>query len=186
MAATSPRPAAFLDRDGTLNVRPAEHEYVTDAAQFEWLPGAIEGAVALAHAGFTLAVVSNQRGIARGLVSHETLTAIENQIQHALAAHGVRIEAFRYCPHELDAGCDCRKPKPGMLLELAETLGLDLQRSWMIGDTESDVQAGRAAGTHSALIAPAGDAEIVGSSLRDVAAAIARYADSAANSATSA
>ena len=167
------RRAAFLDRDGTLNVKAAEHEYVTDPGGFRWLPGAIDGAVALARAGFTLAVVSNQRGIARGLVSAATLAAIEAEIQRALGPHGVRIEAFRYCPHELDEDCDCRKPRPGMILELARTLEIDLANSWMIGDSPSDVQAGRAAGTHTALIAASGEAEIVGDSLSDVAAKIA-------------
>ena len=130
-----------------------------------------------------LAVVSNQRGVARGLVSHETLTAIEAEIQAALAPHGVQIAAFRYCPHELDGGCDCRKPKPGMILALAGELQIDLARSWMIGDSVSDVEAGRAAGTRTALIATAGVADLVGDSLGDVAAVIARqgdHADSAA------
>lgn len=154
-------------------MRPAEHEYVTDPAGFRWLPGAIDGAVALARAGFTLAVVSNQRGVARGLVSTDTLAAIEAEIQRALAPHGVQIEAFRYCPHELGEDCDCRKPKPGMILELARELRIDLENSWMIGDSPSDVQTGAAAGTHTALIAPAGEAEIVGDSLSDVAATIA-------------
>jgi D-glycero-D-manno-heptose 1,7-bisphosphate phosphatase len=147
---------------------------VTSLEQLAWLPGAIEGAAALAHAGFVLAVVSNQRGIARGLLSPETLSAIEGRLQAALAPHGVAIEAFRYCPHELDAGCDCRKPKPGMLLELAASLDLDLARSWMIGDAASDIQAGRAAGTRTALIADAGDADIIAPSLLEVAAAILR------------
>ncbi|HEY1775820.1 MAG TPA: HAD family hydrolase [Solirubrobacteraceae bacterium] len=189
MEATSPpgagRPAAFLDRDGTLNVSAPEHEYVTALEHFVWLPGAIEGAAALARAGYVLAVVSNQRGIARGLLTEATLSEIEAEIQAALAPHGARVEAFRYCPHELDADCDCRKPKPGMLLELARTLGLDLARSWMIGDSPSDVQAGRAAGTHTALITPAPaaggratsvagpDADITAPTLREIAAAIA-------------
>jgi D-glycero-D-manno-heptose 1,7-bisphosphate phosphatase len=178
----SGRPAAFLDRDGTLNVSAPEHEYVTALEQFVWLPGAIEGAAALARAGYVLAVVSNQRGIARGLLTEATLSEIEAEIQAALAPHGARVEAFRYCPHELDAGCDCRKPKPGMLLELASTLKLDLARSWMIGDSRSDIQAGRAAGTHTALItAGAGtpaesdavpDAELTAPTLREIAAAI--------------
>jgi D-glycero-D-manno-heptose 1,7-bisphosphate phosphatase len=168
--------AAFLDRDGTLNARPPEHEYVTRAEDFAWLPGAIEGMLALADAGFVLAVVSNQRGIARGLVSQETLAAIESEIQSALEPSGVAIAAFRYCPHELDAGCDCRKPKPGMLLELATTLGLDLASSWMIGDSRSDVQAGRAAGTRTALICGdgPGDADVTAPTLLALAAEIAR------------
>jgi histidinol-phosphate phosphatase family protein len=121
-----------------------------------------------------LAVASNQRGLARGLVSEATLTAIEAEIQRALAPHDVAIAAFRYCPHELDAGCDCRKPKPGMILELARVLQIDLASSWMIGDSRSDVEAGRAAGTRTALITASGqgDADVSAPTLRDVAAAI--------------
>lgn len=167
---------AFLDRDGTLNVRPPEHRYVESPEQFAWLPTADDGAVALARAGFVLAVVSNQRGIARGQVSWETLASIEAEIQARLGARGARIEAFRYCPHDLDAHCDCRKPAPGMILELADALDADLAGSWMIGDAESDVAAGRAAGCRTALIAlpetPPGGADLVGASLFEVAAAI--------------
>jgi D-glycero-D-manno-heptose 1,7-bisphosphate phosphatase len=146
------RPAAFLDRDGTLNRRPPEHDYVRSSAGFAWLPGAADGAAALAEAGYVLAIVSNQRGIARGLVSHTTLEEIEMIIQRELAERGCRAEVFRYCPHEHDDGCTCRKPAPGMLVELAEELGLDLARSWMIGDSEDDVLAGEAAGCRTALI----------------------------------
>ena len=117
------RPAAFLDRDGTLNVRPAPHDYVRRAGDFAWLDGAAEGAARLAAGGFALAVVSNQRGVARGLVEPQVLRDIEQLIQRRLAELGCAIEAFRYCPHERDAGCDCRKPAPGMLLWLAAENG---------------------------------------------------------------
>jgi D-glycero-D-manno-heptose 1,7-bisphosphate phosphatase len=170
------RRAVFLDRDGTLNVRPAEHSYVDTLEQFVWLPGAVEGAAALAHAGFVLAVASNQRGIARGLVGWPVIASIEAEVQARLGEHGARIEAFSYCPHELDEGCDCRKPAPGMLLGLARRLDLDLASSWMVGDSESDLQAGRAAGTRTALIAASGagspSADLVASSLETAAAAI--------------
>ncbi|MDP8908453.1 MAG: HAD-IIIA family hydrolase [Chloroflexota bacterium] len=146
------RPAAFLDRDGTLNVRPAEHDYMRSADQFRWLPGAICGAARLASAGYALVVVSNQRGLARGLITYEVLWQIEARIQDALERHGCRAETFRYCPHDLDARCACRKPRPGLLLSAAADLDLDLAASWMIGDTESDIGAGRAAGCRTALV----------------------------------
>lgn len=144
--------AVFLDRDGTLNVRPAEHDYVRTAEGFTWLPGAAESAARLCAAGFRLMVVSNQRGLARGLVDRSTLEAIEKRIQEGLGRHGGRIESFRYCPHDLDADCDCRKPRPGLLLALAAELDLDLGRSWMVGDAISDIGAGKAAGCATALI----------------------------------
>lgn len=146
------RAAVFLDRDGTLNTRPPKHEYVRSPDRFAWLPGAADGAAGLARAGYVLAIVSNQRGVARGLVSRTTLEEIEAIIQRELAERGCQAEAFRYCPHEPDEGCRCRKPAPGMIVELADELGLDLARSWMIGDSEDDVLAGEAAGCRTALI----------------------------------
>lgn len=146
------RGAVFLDRDGTLNVRPAEHAYLTSSADFAWLPGAQAGTVRLAKAGYVLAVVSNQRGIARGLVDPDVLSEVERLMQRDLARQGCAITAFRYCPHDEDAGCDCRKPRPGMLVALARDLDLDLGRSWMIGDSASDVLAGEAAGCRTALV----------------------------------
>jgi len=170
------RRAAFLDRDGTLNVRPPEHEYVASAEEFVWLPGAIQGVRRLADSGYLLLVVSNQRGVARGVLSPAVLEEIERRMQRDLAAQGCRIAAFRYCPHEEDARCQCRKPRPGMLLELARELDLDLAESWMIGDSESDVLAGQAAGCRSALIAdrrPASRADLIASSLLQVSERIA-------------
>jgi len=150
------RSAAFLDRDGTLNVRAGDHEYVTAEKDFAWLPGAVDGAARLARAGFVLAVVSNQRGIARGLVTTDVLDAIEQRIQRDLAPHGCAIQAFRYCFHDNLDACDCRKPKPGMLIGLASVLDVDLAQSWMIGDSESDVEAGIAAGCRTARIGDRG------------------------------
>ena len=140
------RPAVFLDRDGTINVRPPEHDYVRDSRDFEWLPGALAGLRKLADAGLPLVVVSNQRGISLGLVTPSTLLEIERRIQEALGGDGHQVTAFRYCPHGLDDGCDCRKPRPGLLHAAAQELGLDLGRSWMVGDSEADIEAGLAAG----------------------------------------
>jgi D-glycero-D-manno-heptose 1,7-bisphosphate phosphatase len=146
------RRAVFLDRDGTLNVRPPEHSYVTSVRDLRWIPGAPEAAAALARAGYALTVVSNQRGLARGLVTADVLAQLEMSMQADLAELGCRIEAFRYCPHDVDAGCGCRKPAPGLLLELADELGLDLGCSWMVGDEPGDVLAGRSAGCRTLFI----------------------------------
>jgi histidinol-phosphate phosphatase family protein len=146
------RAAAFLDRDGTLNIRPPTHEYIVAESEFAWLPGAREALARLHHAGYVLAVVSNQRGVARGSISASTLDAIEGRIQHDLVGFGCRVEAFRYCFHDVDAGCECRKPRPGMLLDLATQFDLDLSRSWMIGDAQSDVVAGKAAGCRTVFL----------------------------------
>jgi len=143
----------FLDRDGVLNARPPEHEYVTSVDQFAWLPGAREAVVQLKRAGWRVAVVSNQRGVARGLVSPETLAEIERRIQADLGPDAA-LDGFFYCPHDLDEGCDCRKPRPGLIVRAAAELGVEAEGSWMIGDDESDIAAGRAAGCSTILISP--------------------------------
>lgn len=133
-------------------MRPAEHEYVTRLDEFRLLPGAVEGMAELAACGFMLVVVSNQRGVARGLVSPKLLSATEKVIQTSLEPHGARVRGFYYCVHEIDEGCECRKPKPGLLLRAARELELDLAACWMLGDTESDIQAGISAGCRTAYL----------------------------------
>jgi D-glycero-D-manno-heptose 1,7-bisphosphate phosphatase len=170
------RAAVLLDRDGTINVKAPPHEYITSRQEFVWLPGAADGLARLAGAGYVLAVVSNQRGVARGLVSFDVLEEIEQVIQRELRTRGCRITAFCYCPHEHEDNCDCRKPKPGMLLALARELDLDLASSWMIGDSESDVQAGAAAGCRTVRLAPSGEhssADLLAGSLLDASRLIA-------------
>jgi D-glycero-D-manno-heptose 1,7-bisphosphate phosphatase len=148
----------LLDRDGVLNVRPPAHRYVESVNAFEWLPGARAALGVLSRAGYPLAVVSNQRGLARGLVTWSTLRAVEARIQADLAPFGAQVEGFYYCPHERDEGCDCRKPRPGLLLEAARELQLDLGLSTMIGDSEDDVKAGRSAGCYTILVGSTGSA----------------------------
>jgi D-glycero-D-manno-heptose 1,7-bisphosphate phosphatase len=168
------RRAVFLDRDGTLNVRPPEHDYVTSPDDFAWIPGAVEGVATLARSGYVLTVVSNQRGVGRGLVSREVLGEIERRMQRDLAAEGCSIERFRYCFHTDEEGCDCRKPRPGMILGLSEELDLDLGSSWVIGDAPSDVAAGRAAGCLTALVGGGtAEADLVAPSLRAASEVIA-------------
>jgi D-glycero-D-manno-heptose 1,7-bisphosphate phosphatase len=154
----SKRRAAFLDRDGTLNERPGEQSYVTQIADFRVLAEAVDGMRRLAECGYVLVVASNQRGVARGLVGPDLLRAAEDALQRELGPHAARIEAFYYCPHEIEESCDCRKPKPGLLLRAAAELDLDLSRSWMIGDSATDVQAGRAAGCRTAYLGTDGSA----------------------------
>jgi D-glycero-D-manno-heptose 1,7-bisphosphate phosphatase len=146
------RRAAFLDRDGTINEKPGEHEYVSRVEEFHILPGAVHGLTKLADCGYALVVVSNQRGVARGLVSDDLLRATEKVLQEALRPHGAEIAGFYYCPHELHEKCGCRKPRPGMLLQAASELNLDLAASWMIGDSPSDIEAGRSAGCRTVYL----------------------------------
>jgi D-glycero-D-manno-heptose 1,7-bisphosphate phosphatase len=167
------RRAVFLDRDGVLNERAAPHEYVRSWSEFRWLPGAPEAVAELAAAGFVPIVVSNQRGVARGLVSWEALAEIEAGMQRALAERGVRVEAWYYCPHDTVDGCDCRKPAPGLLLRAAEEWDVDTAASVMIGDSETDVIAGRAAGCLTVRVGPDSRASSADLVADDLAAASA-------------
>ena len=136
----------FLDRDGTLNVRPPKACYIERPADFVWLPGAIEAVKLLKDAGYKIILVSNQPGIARGRLTEETLTAIHEKMQADLRGAGACIDHIYYCPHDWDEGCFCRKPKPGMFYEAQRDLSLDLTKCWMLGDDERDMHAGGDAG----------------------------------------
>jgi D-glycero-D-manno-heptose 1,7-bisphosphate phosphatase len=139
------RPAVFLDRDGTVN-RPARPgEYVLDPSGVELFAGASEAIALLAEAGFARVVVSNQRCVALGLLDLDGLKAVDGALRARLAADGASLDASYYCTHDVGA-CTCRKPEPGLLLRAADELALDLDRSWLIGDAESDVEAARRAG----------------------------------------
>jgi D-glycero-D-manno-heptose 1,7-bisphosphate phosphatase len=148
--------AVFLDRDGTLNVNTG---YVGDPENVVLVPHAAEGARLLAGAGFALVVVSNQSGIARGYFSEEDADLVDERLSELLAVRGVRIAAMYRCPHWPESErplwtppCDCRKPKPGMLLRAAADLHLELSQSWVVGDRLLDMQAGRAAGCRCVLV----------------------------------
>jgi D-glycero-D-manno-heptose 1,7-bisphosphate phosphatase len=165
----SGRPAAFLDRDGTLNELVPDDSGLPEsplrAADVRLIDGAAVAARQLAQAGFALVCVSNQPAAAKGKVSLERLLAVHERVLELLREEGVQLDASRLCLHhpqgvvpELTGGCGCRKPAPGMLLDAAEELGLDLASSWMFGDTASDVLAGHAAGCRAVLIEHPGSA----------------------------
>jgi D-glycero-D-manno-heptose 1,7-bisphosphate phosphatase len=158
------RPAVFLDRDGVLNElvpdpdsgQPESPLSVSDVRLTET---AASATAALAAAGYALVCVTNQPAAAKGKVSVAELEAIQLRVGELLCAEGVRLDAWRMCVHhpegtmaELSGPCDCRKPAPGMLLDAASELEIGLSRSWMIGDTDADVEAGRAAGCRTVLI----------------------------------
>jgi len=141
--------AVFLDRDGTLNVNTG---YVGDPNDVRLVPGTAQGVRMLSDAGFATIVVSNQSGIARGYFSASDADAVDMRVRELLAAAGASITAMYRCPHMPDGECDCRKPKPGMLLRAAADLHIDLAESWIVGDRLLDVQAGRAAGCRSVIV----------------------------------
>lgn len=141
--------AAFLDRDGVLNFRHPEDvmRYITRVEDFEILPGAAEAVGALVGAGWKVFVVSNQRGVSRGLVTPAELEKMHARFDAAARSHGGAPDAVYYCPHDLADDCECRKPRPGLLLRaLREHPDIDLAESFMVGDTESDRRAAESAG----------------------------------------
>jgi D-glycero-D-manno-heptose 1,7-bisphosphate phosphatase len=149
------RPAAFLDRDGTLNV---DVDYASRPDQIVWIDGAVEAIRRLNAAGWWVIVVTNQSGVARGMYGEETVTALHDWMARDLARQGARVDAFYYCPHHETKGvgryrvaCDCRKPAPGMLLRAMADWPIDRARSFMLGDRPRDVEAGEAAGVTSYL-----------------------------------
>jgi D-glycero-D-manno-heptose 1,7-bisphosphate phosphatase len=161
----SARAAVFLDRDGLLNElvpdpRSGAPESPLAVADVRLLPGVAPAAARLARAGFTLACVSNQPAAAKGLVSLPELLAVHRRVIELLAREGVELASTRLCLHhphgivpELARACACRKPAPGMLLDTAAALGIDPRASWMVGDTDADIGAGRAAGCRTLLVA---------------------------------
>jgi D-glycero-D-manno-heptose 1,7-bisphosphate phosphatase len=141
--------AAFIDRDGVINV---DHGYVHRIDQFQLLPGVPSALRRLHDAGLRLIVVTNQSGIARGLYDEADFFSLTQHLQDLLDGHGVRFDAVYHCPHLPDASvpayrrdCDCRKPAPGMLLRGIAEFGIDPARSVLFGDKTTDIQAGRAA-----------------------------------------
>lgn len=140
------RPSVILDRDGVLNRRPPRATYVTRPQELVWLPGAREALALLAERGWQVAVVSNQAGVGRGVMSADDLADVNDRLRSDAAAAGGRIDAVYVCPHDWDEGCACRKPRPGMLFQAQRDLHLDLSRTPFIGDDERDGEAARAAG----------------------------------------
>lgn len=152
--------AVFIDRDGTIN-RYVGFLRTTEA--FELLPGVGEAIKKINSSGYLAIVVTNQPVIARGEITYDQLQDIHNKMETLLGRESAYLDAIYYCPHhphkgfegeipELKFDCECRKPKPGMLIKAATDFNIDLSKSWMIGDSENDIKAGLAAGCRTALI----------------------------------
>jgi len=139
------RPALFLDRDGVVNV---EKHYVHRIDQFEFMDGIFELCQGFQNAGFAIVVVTNQAGIARGYYAAHDMDALHAWMVERFAERGIAIARVYHCPHhpEFSGDCECRKPEPGMILRARDELGLDLTESVLLGDKESDLEAGRRAG----------------------------------------
>jgi len=147
-------PAIFLDRDGVLIEN--RSDYVREWSQVKIFPEAIH---ALSHSAindYKIVIVTNQSAVGRGLISLETANEINHRLVKLIQQHGGHVNGVYMCPHKPDDDCSCRKPKPGLLLQAAKELSLNLHHSWMIGDAWSDVQAGQAAGVRKTILVKTG------------------------------
>lgn len=140
----------ILDRDGTINHDSDQH--IKSLAEWRPIKGSLEGIARLTQAGYRVVVATNQSGIARGLLDTRTLFTIHDALQRAASQVGGRIDAFFFCPHAADAACECRKPRPGMLLEAARRFNVPLDEVSMVGDAQRDLEAAAAAGARPVLV----------------------------------
>jgi histidinol-phosphate phosphatase family protein len=146
----------FLDRDGTIN---EDVGYLDRLERLTLFPWSIDAVRLLNAAGFCVVVITNQRGVATGVVSEEFVHTVHGEMSERFCAGGARIESFYYCPHDAAApieqyrrDCSCRKPKPGMALQAVDDLGIDLMRSFVVGDRWSDVAVARNVGATGILV----------------------------------
>ena len=140
----------ILDRDGTINHDSDEH--IKSPEEWKPIKGSLEGIARLTQAGYRIAVATNQSGIARGLLSTRTLFEIHDALQRAVSQLGGRVDAFFFCPHAADSSCECRKPQPGMPLEVARRFNVALKDVHMVGDARRDLEAAAAAGARPVLV----------------------------------
>ncbi|MEJ5251014.1 MAG: HAD family hydrolase [Chthonomonadetes bacterium] len=150
MSEETVRPAVFLDRDGVINEDPVE--FVTRPEELQLLPASAQAIARFNALGVPVIVCSNQSGVAKGLYTLEDLQRISERLQELLSEYNARIDAFYYCPHDDSDGCDCRKPKPGLLLRAAREHCIALERSVFVGDSWRDIVAGRSAGVKTVLV----------------------------------
>lgn len=141
-------PAVFLDRDGVIIV---EKNFQVDPNGIEFIPGSVEGLLNL-NPKYLKVVVSNQSGIAKGYFTRDKAISLNKAVDEKLGLSAIKIDAWYFCPHGPDDGCDCRKPQPGLIRRAANELDIDLSQSWIIGDKSSDIRAGIAAGIRTVLV----------------------------------
>jgi len=132
----------FLDRDGIINKKAPEGDYIKNWSEFKFLSGVKEAIKKLNKAGFLVIIITNQRGIAKGLMTEEDLKDIHSKMIEELKKSGARIDSIYYCPHDEKDNCNCRKPKIGMFIKAKKDFNIDLSKSWLIGDSLSDIKSG--------------------------------------------
>ena len=143
--------AVFLDRDGVINQKAPEHDYIKNWDEFHFLPSVKEAIRRIRENGYLVIVVTNQRGIARGLMTEKDLKEIHRKMCEELQKCGAYIDDIFYCPHDIKDNCTCRKPQPGMLIQAQNKWDIDFAQSYIIGDSDSDIEAGRRVGCQGIL-----------------------------------
>lgn len=144
--------AVFLDRDGTINIGTPTYERVDSLGKVELLPNTLEALKLLASLDYKVFFVTNQAGLAEGRISQADFDAINSKVLSLIEPSGISVAATYVCPHSENDNCECRKPKPKLLLDAAKQYDIDLSKSWMIGDRPSDVMTGINAGVRSILV----------------------------------
>ena len=144
--------AIFLDRDGVINRDPGGGDYIKSWKEFQFLPGAIDSIKRLNENGYEIFVISNQAGVAKGLFTQEALDEITQNMLNQIEAQGGRIRSIAYCTHRPDAGCNCRKPKIGLIEKLTKGMDIDFKDTYFIGDSRLDVAAGKNVGCKTILL----------------------------------
>jgi len=140
----------ILDRDGVINYD--SNEYIKSPEEWRPIPGSLEAIARLNHAGFRVVVATNQSGLGRGLFDMAAMIAINEKLHRSLAHVGGRVDAVFYCPHTADSDCNCRKPKPGLLMEIGQRFGVELTGVPCVGDSLRDLQAAQAVGAQPILV----------------------------------
>jgi D-glycero-D-manno-heptose 1,7-bisphosphate phosphatase len=145
------KPAIFLDRDGVINRKMPEGDYVKDWSEFSFLSGVLKAIRMLKQNGYLIAVITNQRCVAKGIITEEGLKEIHESMLNEIRQYGGDIDAIYFCPHDVSDGCDCRKPEPGMILKAINDFGacnmeVDLEKSYAIGDSEKDITSAKVLG----------------------------------------
>ena len=143
-------PTIVLDRDGVINQD--SDAYIKNPDEWHAITGSLEAIKRLNDAGYDVCIATNQSGLGRDLFSIETLTAIHQKMINELEAVGGRVQLIAFCPHHPDVGCDCRKPKPGLLQAINEQFPLDPDTTWMVGDTAKDIECAHRMGIRGALV----------------------------------
>lgn len=171
--------AVILDRDGVIN---ESRRPVNRPEQFRFIPGVPEAIKQLNDAGYTVCVATNQGGVGLGYLSEQGLSEIHDHMKRLLQERGAHVEAIKACIHRPDEGCTCRKPAPGMILQLIEELELNPEASYMVGDRDTDVEAGRAAGVRTIFLGSSpSTADLVASNLAEAARQILAEQNDEAN-----